>query len=270
MVLRLVLVSIVAGLGVSPPAENELAAWSRSVETWLDAQLAEWNRPALLEEGATATPAVASVAVPSDEPVLASAPAPAPANASAPALSVSETEATPASDTDDAELDALLADDPVTIEPAPIVVKADAPAPAPEGPSEFDAVVEEMVADFVRVDASSPDQGLSEAGAENDGTAATALVSLPAAGYELIELYDDLYPGLAFELNRQSEGIATSASASATESTPAVAEVLPLPAAPMDPEAVPSQLGQAVRLTRDALHAWMNLLQSPAIVTMSR
>ena len=39
MVLRLILVSIVAGLGATPPAENEIADWSRTVQSWLDAPL---------------------------------------------------------------------------------------------------------------------------------------------------------------------------------------------------------------------------------------
>ena len=43
MVLRLILVSIVAGLGATPPAENDLANWSRTVQSWLDARLADWS-----------------------------------------------------------------------------------------------------------------------------------------------------------------------------------------------------------------------------------
>src|SRR3954452_23719381 len=43
MALRLVLVSMVAGLGVSPPTEGELATWTRSVQTWLETRVAEWD-----------------------------------------------------------------------------------------------------------------------------------------------------------------------------------------------------------------------------------
>src|SRR5690349_16091273 len=48
MALRLVLVSMVAGLGVSPPAEGELATWTRSVQTWLETRVAEWDVPLAL------------------------------------------------------------------------------------------------------------------------------------------------------------------------------------------------------------------------------
>src|SRR4051794_33828257 len=40
MALRLILVSIVAGLGMTPPEEHELAAWTLSVQTWLEARCA--------------------------------------------------------------------------------------------------------------------------------------------------------------------------------------------------------------------------------------
>src|SRR4051812_47907519 len=54
MVLRLVLVGIVAGLGVSPPAECELAGWTRSVQTRLVAWLAEADALKPLDESVDA------------------------------------------------------------------------------------------------------------------------------------------------------------------------------------------------------------------------
>ena len=91
MVLRLILVSIVAGLGATPPAENEIADWSHTVQSWLDAQPCDWSvclppnggpsplpapSPALAELG-IATLDDELLALFGDEPVLA-APAPSP------------------------------------------------------------------------------------------------------------------------------------------------------------------------------------------------
>src|SRR5438105_3268491 len=61
MVLRLVLVSLVAGLGVSPSAERELADWTQAVQIWLDARLADWKTREPLAERAIAPGAGAPV-----------------------------------------------------------------------------------------------------------------------------------------------------------------------------------------------------------------
>ena len=59
MVLRLILVSIVAGLGATAPTENEVAGWSRTVQTWLDARLADWSVCLPLNEEALPPPPLA-------------------------------------------------------------------------------------------------------------------------------------------------------------------------------------------------------------------
>jgi hypothetical protein len=121
-------------------------------------------------------------------------------------------------------------------------------APAPDLPeqtaldadSEFDAVVEEMVADFARQET-------------------PVVVAEPTGTFEPYPLCDDLYPGLAYELNRQAEGLDIDA-----------AEVDAPPPGPAPSETAGNQLSTAVRLTREAVFAWINLLQSPALVTISR
>src|SRR3954452_1773511 len=54
MVLRLVLVGIVASLGVSPPAECELAGWTRSVQARLVIWLAKAEAVKPMDEGVDA------------------------------------------------------------------------------------------------------------------------------------------------------------------------------------------------------------------------
>jgi hypothetical protein len=83
---------------------------------------------------------------------------------------------------------------------------------------------------------------------------------------------EDLYPGLAYALNRQAEGLA---SVESVAPAPGAAE-----AAPSEPLAAAASRGErfqtAVRLTGQALHAWLSVLQTPALacdaaeVTLSR
>ena len=72
---------------------------------------------------------------------------------------------------------------------------------------------------------------------------------------------DDLYVGVAYSLNRASEGLGLASedfvSALARRSEPAVASRV-------------SQLSVALRLTREAVYAWSNLLHGPAVVAISR
>jgi hypothetical protein len=137
----------------------------------------------------------------------------------------------------------------------------------------FDAVVEEMVAEFTRVEVATRAQtparadgaddlepGLADAmdqEAEVGGSVPSKVEPvIRATAVEPLEVGDDLYPGEAFALNREAQGLDE-----------------PAPAGIADPAVeVPAgnQLKNAVRLTRDAVYAWMNLIQSPAIVTIPR
>ena len=79
---------------------------------------------------------------------------------------------------------------------------------------------------------------------------------MTAGSFEPMVVGDDLYVGVAYSLNRASEGLDL-ASESPTMQAPAVAS----PA---------SQLSVALRLTREAVYAWSNLLHGPAVVAISR
>jgi hypothetical protein len=245
MVLRLVLVSIVAGLGVTPPAESEVAGWSHTVQTWLDARLAEWNVTQTSNEEAAASDSV------------------------------------PAADLDVAALERALTAEfgeqpgETAAVPGPVVVdRAGADA-------EFEAIVEEMVAEFsidetepatteVTVPVVTNAQAQAEeleaeiveaeldAGETSRSVSAPAMATLPAGEDELCEIADgcDLAP--CIEMTREATERATLAPGD--EEAPAGC----VTAAPT----VGSPLRHAVRLTRDAVYAWINLLQSPALVTV--
>jgi hypothetical protein len=256
MVLRLVLVSLVTGLGVSPPASAELAGWTRTVQTWVDARLAEWIAQEAQDDETGATGDEAPVAdsglAITDEDLAALYVFEMELDLALASTTDEEAAPAPAADSGlviaDEELDALFVlEVEVDLALASTTGEEAAPAvaaPDLQGPSAsdedraFDAVVEEMVGDFAQ-----PETPVEVAEA--------------AAIFEPYPLCDDLYPGLAYELNRQAEGLDT-------------AEVDAPPPGPAPRETAGNQLSTAVRLTRDAVFAWINLLQSPALVTISR
>lgn len=133
--------------------------------------------------------------------------------------------------------------EPVPALPGPVVEVA-----GQDRDGDFETVVDEMVAAFAR------DQ-VAPATAE-----VKVVVTVPA--YDPLEVGDDFYPGIAYALNREAEGLTA-----ATPSTPS-----PMVAAPdREPTAAPEQrLTHALRLTREAVNAWAKLLHGPAIVTISR
>jgi hypothetical protein len=243
MVLRLVLVSLVAGLGVSPTAGGELADWSCAVQTWLDARLAEWNTEEPLVGG----------------PLARAADTPA-ADAGAGVL--------------DAELSALWDDAPAGVETSGPNAEADArPAPADRA---FASIVEEMVADFSPlpppqsqwVDAESL---IAETSVPEPAPCPPTMATLPVAEYDPQDLCDDLvtcpdeqYVPFLVNLGRGQD---------AASVAPVVAdrpEADPAPAGDaIEAGRAENPLKNAVRLTRDAFTAWMNLLQSPALVTLT-
>jgi hypothetical protein len=77
--------------------------------------------------------------------------------------------------------------------------------------------------------------------------------------FEPIEPGEDLYPGIAYELNRRNEGIEIPLSSLAQTKTNDAPAPLPV-----------RELDRAVKLTRDALYAWVNVLTGPAVVTVSK
>ena len=102
----------------------------------------------------------------------------------------------------------------------------------------FASVVESIAAAFVT------DRVLDE------NTAARA-----APPFVPMEVGDDLYTGEAYTLNREAEGIGI---------------VAPEVGRPAGRDMRGSQFSHALRLTREAMFAWANLLHGPAVVTISR
>ena len=130
-----------------------------------------------------------------------------------------------------------------TIEPAAEgpdqVVAADAAPAAPTAVADqvFDAAVDEMKAAFA------------------ERPAAVAVAEAPSASFEPIEPAEDLYPGLAFALNRQADGLGE----------PATLVEPPSPRVTTTGD----RLATAVKLTGAAVHAWMDLLRKgPALVAI--
>jgi hypothetical protein len=76
-----------------------------------------------------------------------------------------------------------------------------------------------------------------------------------APAFEPLEVGDDLYPGEAYALNRAAEGIERGSEPDS------IGTAAPPPG---------SRLAHAVRLTREAVFAWANLLHGPAVVAVSR
>src|SRR5829696_8515531 len=88
MVLRLVLVGLVAGLGLSLPDRRERDAWGYSAQRWVNARLAEWDTGTTTDSGAFVL-----VSEP-DEATAPSDPAPAAVSDAAFAAVIDETVAT--------------------------------------------------------------------------------------------------------------------------------------------------------------------------------
>ncbi len=285
MVLRMVLVSVVAGLGITPPAEDELTVWLRSAQTWVEARLSEWDasvgdRSALMKAelamkagGGVADRTVAVQDVEerdnSHEADVAIAFQESSDDTSDDARAMeAEDEAA------DEELAALMDEAPAAeaVVAANREVVAEAKGATVEevvnvvvvetSEAEFDAIIEEMVAGFAIVDASASELA-TEAESETIGSGpelpehvriATDLAASLSEAEELGTLGDDF---LAME---------------APEDLAAAQDILShQPALEPEPEHAPTgnQLNQAVRLTRDAAIAWFNLLQSPALMTIS-
>jgi hypothetical protein len=246
MVLRLILVSIVAGLGVTPPAEGDLAGWSCTVQTWLDARLAEWNATQPLDRSESVS-----------SPVLAED------------FDITALESA---------LMAAFGELPTT---AAVPGRAPAAVDRAGADVDFEAVVEEIVADFgqeatetepaaseiespVWSEAEDLEAAITEAeldaGETSYSVAAPAMATLPAGEDVPFDSVDDcelpVPQGAAWA--RQAAGLTDPAWLD--EDAPASGDT----AAPT----ADNSLRDAVRLTREAVYAWWNLLQSPALVTV--
>jgi hypothetical protein len=99
---------------------------------------------------------------------------------------------------------------------------------------------------------------------EDDGfgapaRAAKAPVTAATPRFEPLEVSCDYYMGTAFELNFRNDGLSIPAeSAVETAKTD-----VPAPHSGRD-------LSRAVKLTRDAVYAWVNVFTGPALVTVSQ
>ncbi len=290
---RILLVSVVAGLGFSLPTGKQMTNWHQSACNWADSRVADWNAP-VLEQGDALVVAPEPEAAPASAPVLVVSPEAVLAPEALPVVAL-----------------------PVSAEPTPVVVAAPAAVasdlvnretveefedfdfgfgveflPLPELSLEkvvnLDAAFADAQGDFITsfvaeqasnlaasMVAAAPqieEKPISEnmdaafAAAQEDFVivfvaekAKSNPISEPAP--ELVKNTDDnLYEGLAHELNRKADGLDDPKSE--TGRTELIGEV-------KTPDRA-GRLTNAVRLTRDAVYAWANLLHGPAVVTIGR
>ncbi len=260
MALRLLLVSVVASLGLTLPGEREVESWYDMAQAWANATVMQWDTHCVAEGGRTALDfrpglceARGSVREDSafhavmEEMVqtFSSGPPAAPAG--------EERAANLATSTFEP---AVLGDDLYT--GTAYVLNRDSEGldisrqvtGEPEGPPQIGSVAmgEETPADVTRVSGrgeTGPDRRLAEAASGRRGEV-----------FEPMVVGDDLYVGVAYDLNRASEGLSL---ASEGLPSPSLADASPV-----------SRLSVALRLTREAVFAWSNLLHGPAVVAISR
>jgi hypothetical protein len=301
MVLRLVLVGLVAGLGFSLPTRQDLETLGRSARAWVDETLADRISSPPTEatpfvfaaDEARPTPtetetAPTTVATPVQEPAKAPAEVVDVDSDLAELVEAFADETTPA-ETPDVDLKPLqIAESPTMPEiptalDAPLLAAPTEPvaeiaesAPAPidtlaaiddeyeseteiteitvaetiDPDRDFASVVEQMASAF------ASDLAVMEAIEAEAEMNALAQTSEPVESIEMSESAD-LYPGLAYALNLEAEGL--NLPASDAPETSADAQHSPT-----------DRLSHAVRLTREAVFAWANLLHGPAVVAISQ
>lgn len=331
MALRLILVSAVAGLGLSLPSAEQLQTWGHSTQRWINARLADWDARMPADENAFVlvtepTTVLADTPEPIETPAATTTPAPAPTTVheetSAPATTPTP-EAVPVTASAVPEVAQATSTDLIpTPEAVPVIAPAvaevaqvtpadglDAPtAPmaldetesAPAAPStpapqtldtafndaqegtlsSFASDAEALAASEAPVATPTPFEPLDvddnfypgAAFALNREAEGLCLQSVTAASprpeprFEPMDVDSDLYPGTAFALNREAEGLAHPSAS--TPEQPDVATVEPAKAA--ESADARGRLTQAVRLTREAVNAWASLLHGPAVVIISR
>ncbi len=284
MLLRFLLVTAVASLGVDLPTWRQAATDVRANAAWCGQQIAALAQPAAAPTPAPEVCDTAPVAVEAPMPVGCDAFVEAPAEAPAVPAEMATLESEPTVvDPMPTGLAAFAAEPAPAPELTPVVAEAapePTPTPAPEPEpvvvavdpdAGFQMVMTETVNHFVSDLAGgpvAPAETLIASVAEP--TPAVAPVVPPAPELEPLPApeapAEDLYPGLAFELNRNADGLPE---IWRTEPSPAIlAAVTPAPAPTERSESEPpktERLVAAVRLTGQALHAWMSLLQAPSV-----
>lgn len=231
MALRLILVGAVAGLGVSLPSAEQMTTWRGAGQRWVNTRLAAWDDQ---------MPADDRAFVLADEPATVPADT-RPALASVPDVTRAET---PTASTESAvstdaaflaaqseTLSAFAADGPTSTEDA-------ARIDAVELARTLDNGTESPLGRVTRVLAMTPGSPRPAPQAEDEDRNPRAAKSLR------VETGDFLNPGAA--VAHLPEGLDRVTGADG------------------------DRLSQAVRLTRDAVHAWVSLLHGPAVVTISR
>jgi hypothetical protein len=90
---------------------------------------------------------------------------------------------------------------------------------------------------------------------------ATPRIFAPVAvrTFEPIEVGDEPYVGVAYELNRRHDGLGATTAVVARPGK-----------APDSPQSATRELSRAVRLTGEAVYAWVSVLTGPALVTVSK
>jgi hypothetical protein len=325
MGLRLILVGMVAGLGLTLPTWTQLSVWRESAQAWVNRRLAEWDARMPADENAfvyvadtiersTVEPSTGPVAEPAKfdrGPVTAATPVADAVEAASGKKPASNLARSGSADVLDVPSQPVALDESelLTIEPAaPVALRVPPPASV-HGPTglppqvvvdedeAFQSAQLDVLAGFAAeltapsrandapIVANGPapapgepfdpievgedlDSGLAyELNRESEGLNVTLLiaerrVSAKSAKSEPIEIAEDLYLGIAYELNRGAEGLDLPAEQARAEKTSTQFEDLA-----RTPTETP--FIHAVRLTREAVFAWANLLHGPAVVTIA-
>jgi hypothetical protein len=286
MALRLVLVGVVAGLGLTLPSGARLAAWRDSAQSWVNARLADWDASMPAGEDAfvvvTDSP-LPSSDTPSGPPTIAAADragtsaltpvSEQPEPPTAPVVAAADDDAIPSAPTEPTGMDDSEMGSPSTTSEAQAAIQVPADTP-------FDAALLAVVDAF---------------GHDGPSPAAEA----PAPG-EPLDVGDDLYPGVAYALNREAEGLHLTDAARPAKAAHEIAETaneemayvlnteadgldvagetavastsddpVPAPGCTAEVTDTGARLSRAVSLTREAVSAWASLLHGPAGVSLS-
>ncbi len=247
MALRFFLVGAVTCLGLTLPEEKDVRTWSATAQSWASAKLTDWDSRGEVEGGDVVLAARCEV---SEGRVSGSGDL---------AFHAAMEETLRSFST---ECDAAPAFEPMVIGedlytgtayelnrasegldiPRLAIGERAAPAVFPSIAVVAESPSEEMHS--IRWEDRGPDRCLpNEASGRGKGR------------FEPMVVGEDLYVGVAYELNRASEGLAL-ASVSTSQASPDASRL--------------SQLSVALRLTREAVYAWSNLLHGPAVVAISR
>ncbi|SIO17687.1 hypothetical protein SAMN05444166_2837 [Singulisphaera sp. GP187] len=264
MVLRLILVGLVIGLGLSMPPRRDLDTLSRSAQHWVNDRLAEWDPQTTSDQG---------VYVLVDDPAETSLPL------SAPALTLVSDEEFAGVVDDSVALfaqdvlaattremdqlvkssDQLAVSDPskslaIDLPTEPAALQSEEANPLDLIELVFEGWAEamplSMPVEWVEANESNPldlaFEELIETTVTQFDQDASALAALT------LEIHQDRDPGEAAALDRSSDG-----NEAATVATVATGRG-------------ENRLTNAVRLTREAVVAWASLIHGPAVVTISR